>query len=292
MPRWGSGLTATSEEFQVSPSQRLALASSAMNSSSQIDRWIDKNLHPIGEAAYRNGLVDTFEKNGALVLSGFFTTDFVTHVVAESAERESEAFFANSTHNVYLTDPDPALSPDHAFNRQVVSSKGLIADDQISEKSPLRVVYENREFTDFLCALLKVDRIYPYEDDLSSINVHFAPASKELGWHFDNSSFAVTTLLQAPENGGLFQYVPEVRDADAGEMAYQRVTNILDENEGVTPLKFAPGDLVLFRGRNALHRVTPTEGPVTRILAVFAYNDQSGIGLSDSALETFYGRTQ
>jgi len=263
-----------------------------MNSRSQIDRWIDKNLHPIGEATYRSRLVETFEKNGALVLVGFFTEDFVTHVVAESAERESEAFFANSTHNVYLTDSDPTLSSDHAFNRQIVSSKGLIADDQISEKSPLRAVYESHEFTDFLCALLNVDQIYPYEDDLSSINVHFAPASKELGWHFDNSSFAVTTLLQAPENGGLFQYVPEVRDADAGEMAYQRVINILDENETVTSLKFAPRDLVLFRGRNALHRVTPTEGPATRILAVFAYNDQPGIGLSDSALETFYGRTQ
>ena len=263
-----------------------------MNASSQIDRWISKKLHPIGEAAYRNRLVETFEKNGALVLIGFFTADFVTQVVAESAERESEAYFASSTHNVYLTDTDPTLPPDHPFNRQVLSSKGLIADDQITRESPLRAVYESQEFTEFLCALLKIDRIYPYEDDLSSINVHFAPADKELGWHFDNSSFAVTTLLQAPENGGLFQYVPEVRDADAGQMAYERVANILDENETVNSLTFAPRDLVLFRGRNALHRVTPTEGPTTRILAVFAYNDQPGIGLSDSALETFYGRNQ
>ena len=56
-----------------------------MNASSQIDRWISKNLHPISEAAYRNRLIETFEKNGALVLTGFFTADFVTQVVAESA---------------------------------------------------------------------------------------------------------------------------------------------------------------------------------------------------------------
>ena len=109
-----------------------------MNASSQIDRWISKNLHPISEAAYRNRLIETFEKNGALVLTGFFTADFVTQVVAESAERESEAYFANSTHNVYLTDTDPTLPPDHPFNRQVLSSKGLIADDQITRESPLR----------------------------------------------------------------------------------------------------------------------------------------------------------
>ena len=33
------------------------------------------------------------------------------------------------------------------------------------------------------------------------------------------------------------------------------------------------------------------EGAVTRMLVVFAYNDQPGIGLSESALTTFYGRT-
>ena len=97
-------------------------------------------------------------------------------------------------------------------------------------------------------------------------------------------------LLQAPESGGIFEYVANVRDADAAEMAFERVTAVLD---GVTPvdrLDFSPGDLVLFRGRDAMHRVTPTEGAVTRMLVVFAYNDQPGIGLSESALTTFYGR--
>ena len=54
---------------------------------------------------------------------------------------------------------------------------------------------------------------------------------------------------------------------------------------------FAPGGLVLFRGRNAMHRVTPTVGAVTRLLVVFAFNDRPGVALSDSALRTFYGRT-
>ena len=76
-----------------------------MNASSPIDRWISQKLHPIGDAAYRNRLIETFEKYGVLVLIGFFTADFVTQVVAESAERESEAYFANSTHNVKFENP-------------------------------------------------------------------------------------------------------------------------------------------------------------------------------------------
>jgi hypothetical protein len=59
----------------------------------------------------------------------------------------------------------------------------------------------------------------------------------------------------------------------------------------VQVLAFDPGDLVVFRGRNAIHRVTPTLGNVTRMLVVFAFNDQPGVALSESALTTFYGRT-
>ena len=143
----------------------------------------------------------------------------------------------------------------------------------------------------FLCAVLKIEEIYPYDDDLSSINLHFAAEGCELGWHFDNSSFAVTMLLQAPEAGGHFEYVTDVRDADAGEMGFEAVEAILDGETPVERLTFDPGDLVLFRGRNTMHRVTPTEGAVNRMLVVYAFNDQPGIALSESALQTFYGRS-
>lgn len=223
------------------------------------------------------------------MLEEFFSETVVKAVVSALAPLEEAAFYAKSTHSVYLTITDPGLPPTHAFNRQVTSSKGLIANDEIPHDSPLRELYSDSSFQEFLCAVLDVDQIYPYADDLSSINVHFAAASQELGWHFDNSSFAVTMLLQAPKSGGVFEYVADVRDAD--DMAFEHVDAVLDGLTPVQRLTFAPGDLVLFRGHGALHRVTPTEGSVTRILAVFAYNDQPGIGLSESALTTFYGRT-
>ena len=252
---------------------------------------IDLDRHPIGDTDYAASCRARLDSDGALVLPGFFRPEAVERIVGESAGREADAFYADSTHNVYLTPPDPDLDPDHPFNRQVVSSKGLIADDQIPADSPLRAVYADVAFRAFLCRVLGIDEIHPYADDLSSINVHFASDGRELGWHFDNSSFAVTMLLQAPEGGGVFEYVPAARDADAGDLALERVGRVLDGTEPVERLDFAPGDLVLFRGRDALHRVTPTEGAVTRMLVVFAFNDQPGVRLSESALLTFYGRT-
>lgn len=252
---------------------------------------LDTVRHPIADADYGAACSARLQSDGALVLEGFFTPEAIESIVAEVAPAEADAFYADSTHNVYLTPSDPELPLDHPFNRQVASSKGLIADDQIAADSVLRQIYHDSRFRAFLCEMLGIEEIHPYTDDLSSINVHYASAGRELGWHFDNSSFAVTMLLQAPEAGGAFEYVAAVRDADTGDMAYDQVAAILDGEEPVQTLAFEPGDLVLFRGRNALHRVAPTEGAVTRLLVVFAFNDQPGVGLSQSALQTFYGRT-
>ena len=216
---------------------------------------LDTNRHPIGAESYIAECRERLDNDGALVLAGFARAATIEEIVVQSAPRESDAYYTGKTHNVYLTPSDPLLDGGHPFNRQVESSKGL------------------------------------YADDMSSINVHFAAEGMELGWHFDNSSFAVTMLLQAAEGGAHFEHVPAVRDADAGDMAFERVGKVLDGGEPVQTLDFEPGDLVLFRGRNAIHRVTPTEGGTTRLLVVFAYNDQPGVALSESALTTFYGRT-
>jgi hypothetical protein len=156
--------------------------------------------------------------------------------------------------------------------------------------SLLREIYNDVELRVFLAGVLGIYGVYPYADHLSPINVNFAAEGMELGWHFDNSPFAVTMLLQAPDAGAKFEYVGGVRNADAGDMAYDRVASILSGAHKPNTLSFEPGDLVLFRGHNAIHRVTPSVGDTTRILVVFAYGHSPGTTLSESALRTFYGR--
>ena len=252
---------------------------------------IDLTRHPITEPTYIDACKRHLAAEGALALNGFFRPESIQTVVDDSLARSNDVFYADSTHNVYLSPSDPALETSHPFNRQVASSKGLIAQDQIPTESPLREVYESSDFMAFISGVLGITAVYPYDDSLSSINVHFADAGRELGWHFDNSSFAVTMLLQAPKEGGRFEYVPDVRNADLDEMGFDTVTRILDGTIRPSVLEFDPGALVLFRGRNSMHRVTPSKGPATRLLAVFAYNSEPGVRLSDSALTTFFGRT-
>ena len=254
-------------------------------------RWVDSAASPLGDVSYRRHCADELNASGALVLRGLFTDAFVSSVLDNCAEREDEAFFAASTHNIWLTPPDESLPTEHIFNRQIRSTKGLLADDQVSANSALRAVYDSADFRDFIAAVVGTQRVFPYDDDLSSINVHFHRDGEELGWHFDNSSFAVTTLIQAPEGGGQFEYVKDLRDSANNDQNFDGVARAVDTDEGVETLSFEPGDLVLFRGRDSMHRVTPSAGSTTRILVVFAFNTQPGIGLSESAKRTFYGRS-
>lgn len=103
-------------------------------------------------------------------------------------------------------------------------------------------IYNDDLFKHFLCDMLGEEALY------SSINLHYAPHDKELGWHFDNSSFAITLLVQKPRTGGVFEYVKDLRDADAGEMNFEGVDAVLVARQPVDALEIDAGDLVLFRG--------------------------------------------
>lgn len=248
------------------------------------------DLHPLADARWRRDCREQLNQHGALVLRQFLQPAALQAIVAEGEAQRHRAFHTVSKHNVYLMKPDTAYSADHPRNRDVKSTKGCITDDLIAIESPLRQLYNDALFKEFLCDVLGESALYPYADPLSSINLHYAPDGQELGWHFDNSSFAITLLVQKPRGGGLFQYVKDLRDAEAGEMNFVGVAEVLDQRRPVEALEIDPGDLVLFRGRNSLHRVTPTEGDIRRMLAVLAYNTQPGVALSETARMTFYGR--
>ena len=123
----------------------------------------------------------------------------------EGLEHQHLAYFTSDSHKIYLKPDDSELPPTHPRNRKVTSSKGGIPDDQIPGGSALRTLYHAAAFQDFLCAVLDIADVYEYADPLSSINLHYADEGQELGWHFDNSSFAITLMIQRPERGGTFE---------------------------------------------------------------------------------------
>lgn len=251
---------------------------------------IDLNSHPIRDAQFVAHAAATLDRDGALVLPGFIAPPALEVMLEEARAGREKAYFCAQQHSVYLSPPDGSLPHDHPVNRQVVSSKGCICDDDIAASSPLRALYDDPEFRAFVASVTGQTALHSYADPLSSINIHYAERGQELGWHFDNSSFAITLLIQKPDAGSAFEYIKDLRDADAGDMNPEGVADLLDGRITPQRLEMEPGTLVLFRGRNSIHRVAPNESDRTRMLAVLAYNNAPGVALSESARMTFYGR--
>lgn len=255
-----------------------------------LDQIVNGVKNPLIEPDFIAKCAETLEQTGVLVLSDFITKEALQAMQAEGDAKVGQAYFCEQEHSVYLTPLNPEYPDDHASNRQVVSSKGCICDDIIAKQSPLRLLYDDLVFRAFVSQVTGQSELHSYADPLSSINLHYANRGQELGWHFDNSSFAITLLIQKPDAGSRFEYVKDLRDADAGEMNFAGVTALLDGATKPHVLNMEPGTLVLFRGRNSIHRVSPNESEKTRMLAVLAYNSKPDVALSESARMTFYGR--
>ena len=256
----------------------------------QIDEIVNTTIHKLSDAGWRKEKRDELYKEGAAAMRGFLQKDALAQLQEEAQAGFSKAYFNPQKHNIYLTSSDDTLPCDHIRNFQVSSSKGCICDDVIAKGSPLKQLYHHPLFKSALCDILEEEALYPYADNLSSVNIHYARKGEELGWHFDNSSFAVTLMITPASQGGAFEYVRDVRDADANEMGFERAQNIVSGKHPVEEIQMGAGDLLLFRGRDSLHRVTPVEDDSMRQLAVLAYNNAPDISLSKHAQKTFYGR--
>lgn len=261
-----------------------------MTTATSIADIVDLHQFQLADADFRTHCRNVLESSGCVLLNGFLRPDAVQSICQEAVLNQHLAYFCRQEHNVYLTPTDENYAASHPRNRRVISSKGCITDDQIPRESVLRTLYDSTEFRDFLCTVLGEDSMHEYADSLSSINIHYAADGQELGWHFDNSSYAITLLLQQPKMGGEFEYIRNLRYLADGAVNFEGVREVLDGEREVQGIEAGPGTLVLFSGGESIHRVTPVQGEKTRMLAVLAYNSKPGIALSESARMTFFGR--
>ncbi len=256
---------------------------------------IDLARYPLHEpegAAYRE-LVRAgrlrLDEDGALALPGFVTRAAAAVLVREAEALLSQAYYCTQDHNPYLIADDPDLPAGHPRNRAQVSDKGCIADDRIAADSALRALYDWPPLRAFIAAVLDVDTLHPYADPLGSLNINVFAPGQQLGWHFDNADFVTTLMLRPAEAGGRYEYAPGLRGPE--DATTDALARVLDgAREGVRALDMVAGALVVFRGRTALHRVTPVEGAHPRLLAVLSYDPEPGKMLTEHTRKIFYGR--
>ena len=143
---------------------------------------------------------------------------------------------------------------------------------QIPNDSLVRSVFHWPALTEFVRRVLGFDTLYTSACPHLALTLQIAREGDGNGWHFDSNNGNITLLVQAPDSGGVFEYVPGLRE-DHDEH-YDHVRAVFDAPEkSVRSTDIRPGTLVLFNGKYALHRVSPV-GPTKRprIIAIFSYD--------------------
>ena len=256
-----------------------------------INSIIDYDKHPISDFKYIKKCNSLIKKNSLLVLENFLLDNSLKNILSEAKLLEDKAFYCERQHTVLLSKKSDSLDDKDPLNRLMTSDKGCVPHDLISQKSDLNILYNSDIFKSFIKNVLNLDNIFPYADNLSSINLNYYQKGQQLGWHFDNASFAITLMIQSSTKGGVFEYITEGRDSNSDYIDKSLLSNVIEGKTKPNLLDVSQGTLILFYGRNYLHRVTPVQSETPRILITLNYNEEDHIKLSENARLTFFGRT-
>ncbi|SLN13072.1 HalD/BesD family halogenase [Ruegeria meonggei] len=258
---------------------------------------VDLGRYPIdrpGSRAYGQMIADVrrdLDQDGCAVLQGFVHEAGLEVLVREADAVAPRAHRSFNQTNAYFTKDDPRYGVGHPIRRFYDRSNAFVPADNFPKSSPLRRIYEYEGFMPFVRAALNEpeDRFFRYDDPLADVIINVVEEGQGFPWHFDTNNYTVTLAIQNGEAGGMFEYVPNLRSAE--DENFNNVASVLDGNRaGVWELELQPGDLQIFKGRYALHRVAPVEGRRKRYVGIFSFVEAEGMCGGVERTRQLYGR--
>ena len=226
------------------------------------------------------------DANGLCLLPDFVKNSFYDGVIAEVRENEEKGFYNESWRSPFGKESRKAQEN----SIQTRASMKTFAYDLLTPNSKLRLLYESDIFTEFLKKILRVDNFFKCADPLVSCLVTSLKDNDELGWHYDPNDGVVTLLLQKPDKGGEFEFVPNSKES-SHEVSEKELSIVDNQDEDIISLAQNPGTLAIFNGSNSLHRVAPVAGNSERIVAVLSYSEVPDFIFSSNIRKNFIGRS-
>ncbi len=255
---------------------------------------VDTDRYPLGDEAARGMIVAQARRGlaaeGCAILPGFVRTEVAARMAQEVRALVPIAHRRDIELRAYPGEPDATLPATDPRMRRHPFCMSVVAADEFPRDGLIMRLYGWDGLTELIAATLGESSLHRCADALLSCNATVMGDGDQHGWHFDSNDFVVTLLLQAPERGGRFVFAPGIRDDDRPN--YAGVARAMDGDEDLLRVPaMAPGALVLFRGKRALHRVTPVEGSRQRIIAIFSYDRRPDMQFSDRTRLNAVGRT-
>ena len=226
---------------------------------------------------------------GCSVLADFVRPGLHEVLRAECAALEPHAYTKIEQVNAYNIALDTPLPAGHPARTIMQRGNAFVARDHIPASSIISRLYTSPLFQRFVADCFGLPRLHELADPLSGLTLNVIAPGRAHPWHFDTNSYTVSMLTQAAEAGGTFEYCPGIRSA--ADENFPAVRSVLaGDRSRVRRLALRPGDLQLFQGRFALHRVSTVEGGIARHSAIFAYSERPGVIGSAERTRQLFGR--
>jgi hypothetical protein len=229
-------------------------------------------------------------KTGCCVLPDFIRPALRDALRAECAKIAPRAHYDVETVNAYNIDIATPLPDDHPGRITVERGNAFVARDHIPGGFIVHRLYSSDLFQRFVASCFGLPRVHELADPLSGLCLNVVNPGMEHPWHFDTNEFTVSLLTQEPEDGGVFEYCPNIRSARAENFGDVRRVLTGRGADLVRGLTLRPGDLQLFKGRYSLHRVGTVRGNTARHTAIFAYSERPGVIGSVARTRQLFGR--
>ncbi|MBV9315794.1 MAG: arpA protein [Pseudonocardia sp.] len=234
----------------------------------------------------RAGLRDV----GCCVLADFVAPALIPTLREQGAAIAPAAHYEVKTVNAYNIALDSPLPADHPGRIRMQRGNAFVPRDQIPRAAVIERLYTNSMFQQFVANCFELPGVHELADPLAGLVLNVVRPGQSHPWHFDTNEFTVSLLTQQSEDGGDFEYCPDIRAA--GRENFDDVRAVLSGagEHLIHRLTLRPGDLQLFRGRYSLHRVAPVLGAVARHTAILAYTDRPGVVGSVERTRQLFGR--
>ena len=221
--------------------------------------------------------------------------DFIDPALRDELRGEGELMAPHAhehveTVNAYNTAPEESLPTDHPARIAMRRGNAFVPRDTIPADALIQRLYTDVAFQRFVAACFALPAVYELADPLSGLTLNVVHPGRGHPWHFDVNEFTVSMLTRAPHGGGEFEYCPGIRSAHDENLDDVRAVLAGRGDHLVHRLPLHVGDLQLFAGRYALHRVTAVRGTAERHSAILAYSDRPGVIGSPTRTRQLFGR--
>ena len=211
------------------------------------------------------------DSDSCSVIPNFILPNSLNVMKKELEQQLDEVYMSKESINAYLyAKDDPTLPKDHPKRIFMDRFNGYLNSDCFAKNSEMKFLYETEELLKFVSACLGIAPIYRWADPLACHAYNVMEPDGILPWHFDSCEFTLSLMIQKPEEGGIFEYCPNIREP--GNEKFDDVKKVLDgDRTKVKRLELEPGDLQIFKGRFTMHRVTKVMGKTSRFMCIPAY---------------------